>query len=96
MVNSSIRPVLDFQGAVRVLATRAGSVAGRLVQAYEEHLRSAAFGRLPAPYRDQCEAVRADLKSFVESPDSTDEGRAAELAARVLLTYDALIKTFFA
>lgn len=95
MVNSTIRPVLDFQGAVRVLATRPGSVAERLRQAYHEYLRGAAFGRLPAPYREQCEALRGEIEAFLSSPGS-DETRAVELAAKVLLAYDALIKKFFA
>ncbi|BAU50249.1 hypothetical protein SVA_3715 [Sulfurifustis variabilis] len=95
MVNSTIRPVIDFQGAVRVLATRPGSVADRLAHAYEAHLRGAAFGRLPAPFSAQCESVREELKRFLES-GTADEARAAELAAKVLLTYDLLIKTFFA
>lgn len=97
MVNSTIRPVLDFQAAVRVLATRPGNVADRLAQAYREHLRGSTFGRLPSPFREQCEAVRVELAAFLEGPEKLDdEARAAQLAAKVLLTYDILVKTFFA
>ncbi len=81
--------------AVLVLASEEGKIEERLRVAYFDHLRAISLPSLPAEVRGEWESIRAELDAMYSATDgakSVDGLRAVDLAQRILLVYDSMIR----
>jgi hypothetical protein len=82
--------------AVLGLASEEGRIEERLRTAYIDHLRDLSSESFPPPLRGEWETIRAELAQMypAERPslERIDQQRAVDVAQRILLVYDALIR----
>jgi hypothetical protein len=81
--------------AVIVLASGQGVVQERLAHAYVSYLADLNTTQLPAGLRDECDTIRNALRAMHPEGgklDGADPERCMELARRIIIVYDAIIK----
>lgn len=81
--------------AVLVLASEEGKIEERLAHAYFEHMQSIDSAWFPAGARAEYDAICADLKKLYPQrgkTDGIDQSVAVNLAMRIILIYDSMIK----
>ncbi len=80
--------------AVLVLASEEGKIGERLGLAYREHLRSITLSSLPLQAQGEWESITAELDTMYSGSGehAVDATRAVDLAQRVLLVYDSMIR----
>lgn len=77
------------------LASDEGKIEERLARAYFEHIRSLDVSALPPDMQREYEAIRAQLGTMyptVGATDRIDQNIAINIAMRIILIYDAMIK----
>lgn len=80
---------------VLLLASEEGRVEERLAHAYFNHIQALPASLFPAELRAEYEALCAELEQMFPEPgrtDGVDQNRAVDLAQRIILIYDAIIK----
>lgn len=81
--------------AVLALASEEGKIEERLRVAYFDHLRVISPSSLPAEVRGEWESIRTELDGMYSATDGAkgvDGLRAVDLAQRILLVYDSMIR----
>lgn len=81
--------------AVLVLASEEGKIQERVARAYSRYLRTLDVSVFPDKLRNECEIIRAELKRLCADDgahDGIDKVYAAELAQRIIMVYDALLR----
>lgn len=80
---------------VLALASDEGNVEERLAHAYHRHMRKIDSSSLPLEVRGEYDAISAELQRMFPAPgkiDGVDRSAAINLAMRIILIYDAMIK----
>lgn len=81
--------------AVLVLASEEGKIEERLAHAYFEHIQALGSASFPADTRPEYDAICAELKQMYPQrgkTDGVDRSAAVNLAMRIILIYDSMIK----
>jgi hypothetical protein len=80
--------------AVLVLASEEGKIEERLGLAYRDHLRSIPLSSLPPQAQSEWESITVELDGMYSSKGerTVDATRAVDLAQRILLVYDSMIR----
>lgn len=81
--------------AVLVLASEEGKIERRLGIAYSNHLRAIPLSSLPVALVDEWQSILRELETIYPSAttaESLDPSRAVDLAQRILLVYDSMIR----
>jgi hypothetical protein len=81
--------------AVLVLASEEGKIEERLGLAYRDHLRSIPLSSLPPQAQSEWESITVELDSMYSGKTgerTVDATRAVDLAQRILLVYDSMIR----
>lgn len=80
---------------VLALASDEGNVEERLSRAYYQHMQKIDSSSLPPEVRGEYEAIVAELARAFSGPgkiDGVDRSTAVNLAMRIILIYDSMIK----
>lgn len=80
---------------VLALASEEGTIEERLSHAYFQHMHGVDVSSLPPEARGEYEAICAELKKMYPAPgkiDGIDRAAATNLAMRIILIYDAMVK----
>ncbi len=80
---------------VLALASEEGTIEERLSYAYFRYLRTIDSVSLPAEVRREYEEICAELRKMYPAPgriDGVDRGAAINLAMRIILIYDSMMK----
>lgn len=80
--------------AVLRLASEDGKIEARLGQIYFDHLRTLDPASFPEAVRAEWQSILSDLERLYPQPGQTaaDPTRAVDLAQRILLVYDSMIR----
>lgn len=81
--------------AVLVLASGEGKIDSRLGKAYFGLLRAIPVADFPAPLQSEWESISTELQRLFPTEshvEDVDQTTAVNLAQRILLVYDALIR----
>lgn len=81
--------------AVLVLASEEGKIEERLGLAYRDHLRTIALSSLPPEAQSEWASITAELEAMYPEKGggrAIDSTRAVDLAQRILLVYDSMIR----
>lgn len=81
--------------AVLVLASEEGKIEERLGLAYRDHLRSIVPSSLPSHAQSEWGSITAELDAMYSEKGgegAIDTTRAVDLAQRILLVYDSMIR----
>jgi hypothetical protein len=92
MQSESATALKKLYQAVVVLASEDGAIEERLRAAYFNHLREVPTTCLPVEIRNECESLQAELEDLYCLGRKIDSAKAVDLAQRILLVYDALIR----
>jgi hypothetical protein len=80
---------------VLLLASDEGKIEERLARAYFAHVQSMDVSALPESMQREYETIRAELQKMYPTVDAThgvDQNIAINLAMRIILIYDGMIK----
>ena len=89
------RATTELYRGVLVLAAGAGTIEQRLGEAFHAHLGRVSASALPPDMHDEWNAIQEELLAMYPAPGRThrvDFERSSELARRIILIYDALIR----
>ena len=81
--------------AVLVLASEEGSIEERLRTAYLNHLHAMPVDTLPERLRGEWRLIEAELGQMYSAetpPERLEHDKAVDVAQRILLVYDSLIR----